>query len=170
LRRYSDLVNQWQLIALAKHGVTAKMVAPFQPRDASLMGIAADFETCYQFYAEYQDRMEKYWCLRWLAQEPLPRTVFARHLKEGMSRLEDIPLHLPIPELASHPRMTRAEIAILETDLLQLSASVRVHQIEQSESAASEIDTSEIDASEADASEAELPVADPAPLGDTPIS
>jgi len=160
LRRYSDLVNQWQLIALAKHGVTAKMVAPFQPRDASLMGIAADFETCYQSYAEYQDRMEKYWCLRWLAQEPLPRTVFARHLKEGMSRLEDIPLHLPIPELASHPRMTRAEIGILETDLLQLSASVRVHQIEKSESAASEVD----------APEAELPSVDPAPVGDTPIS
>jgi exoribonuclease-2 len=165
LRRYSDLVNQWQLIALAKHGVTAKMVAPFQARDASLMGIAADFETCYQSYAEYQDRMEKYWCLRWLAQEPLPRTVYARHLKEGMSRLEDVPLHLPIPELASHPRMTRAEIAILETDLLQLSASVRVNQIEKSESAASEIDASEMDSSEA-----ELPSADPAPLGDTPIS
>jgi exoribonuclease-2 len=164
LRRYSDLVNQWQLIALAKHGVTAKMVAPFQPRDASLMGIAADFETCYQSYAEYQDRIEKYWCLRWLAQESLPRTVFARHLKEGMSRLEDIPLHLPIPELASHPRMTRAEIAILETDLLQLSASVRVNQIEKSESAASEMDASEMDAPETEP----LP-ADPAPVGDTPI-
>jgi exoribonuclease-2 len=165
LRRYSDLVNQWQLIALAKHGVTAKMVAPFQPRDASLMGIAADFETCYQSYAEYQDRLEKYWCLRWLAQEPLPRTVFARHLKEGMSRLEDVPLHLPIPELASHPRMTRAEIAILETDLLQLSASVRVNQIEKAESAATEMDSLEVDTPEA-----ELPSADPAPVGDTPIS
>jgi hypothetical protein len=56
--------------------------------------------------------------------------------------------------------MTRAEIAILETDLLQLSASVRVHQIEKSESAATEVDTPE----------AELPSADPAPVGDTPIS
>jgi exoribonuclease-2 len=124
------------------------------------MGIAADFETCYQSYAEYQDRMEKYWCLRWLAQEPLPRSVFARHLKEGMSRLEDVPLHLPIPELASHPRMTRAEIAILETDLLQLSASVRVHQIEKLESAPAELDVPET----------EPPAADLAPLGDTPIA
>jgi exoribonuclease-2 len=77
-----------------------------------------------------------------------------------MSRLEDIPLHLPIPELASHPRMTRAEIAILETDLLQLSASVRVNQIEKSEAAPPELDTPE----------AELPLTDPAPVGDTPIS
>jgi exoribonuclease II len=116
LRRYSDLVNQWQLIALAKNGVTAKMVAPFPPRDATLMGIAADFE--------------KYWCLRWVAQDEVPKQVFVRHLKEGMSRVESVPLHLPVPELASHPRMTRAEVSVADVDLLQLTAGVRVLHIE----------------------------------------
>ena len=123
-------MNQWQLIALAKHGVTAKMVAPFPPHDAVLMGIAADFESCYQAYGEYQDRLEKYWCLRWITQEGGSKTVFARHLKEGMSRLELVPLHLPIPELATHPRMTRAQVQIDNVDLLQLSAGVRVLEIE----------------------------------------
>ena len=130
LRRYSDLVNQWQLIALAKHGVTAKMVAPFPPRDATLMGIAADFESCYQAYGEFQDRLEKYWCLRWITQDGESKTVYVRHLKEGMSRVELVPLHLPIPELATHPRMTRAEVVIADVDLLQLSAGVRVLEIE----------------------------------------
>ncbi|HAT39185.1 MAG TPA: ribonuclease II, partial [Polynucleobacter sp.] len=130
LRRYSDLVNQWQLIALVKHGVTAKMVAPFSPRDASLMGIAADFESCYQTYGEFQDRLEKYWCLRWAVQNGEPKSFHVRHLKAGMSRLELVPLHLPIPELASHPRMTRAEVLIADVDLLQLSAGVRVIEIE----------------------------------------
>ncbi len=130
LRRYSDLVNQWQLIALAKHGVTAKMVAPFPPRDATLMGIAADFESCYQAYGEFQDRLEKYWCLRWIAQDEDAKTVHVRHLKEGMSRVELVPLHLPIPELATHPRMTRAEVVINGVDLLQLNATVRVLGIE----------------------------------------
>jgi len=130
LRRYSDLVNQWQLIALAKHGVTAKMVAPFSLKDASLMGIAADFETCYQAYGEFQDRLEKYWCLRWLQQQGLPKTVFVRHLKEGMSRLEAVPLHIAIPELATQPRMTRAEVEITDLDLLQLNASARVLHVE----------------------------------------
>ena len=130
LRRYSDLVNQWQLIALAKHGVTAKMMAPFPPRDATLMGIAADFESCYQAYGEFQDRLEKYWCLRWIAQDGDSKNVYVRHLKEGMSRVELVPLHLPIPELASHPRMTRAEVAVADVDLLQLSAAVRVVEIE----------------------------------------
>jgi len=130
LRRYSDLVNQWQLLALAKHGVTAKMVAPFPPRDANLMGIAADFESCYQAYAEFQDRLEKYWCLRWVSQDGESKNVYVRHLKEGMSRLELVPLHLPIPELASHSRMTRAQVVLSDTDLLQLSAAVRVLEIE----------------------------------------
>ena len=130
LRRYSDLVNQWQLIALAQHGVTAKMVAPFAPRDATLMGIAADFESCYQTYGEYQDRLEKYWCLRWIAQDGDSKQVYVRHLKEGMSRLELVPLHLPIPELAQHPRMTRAQVSISDIDLLQLSAAVRVLELE----------------------------------------
>ncbi|MBU3601664.1 ribonuclease catalytic domain-containing protein [Polynucleobacter sp. AM-25C3] len=133
LRRYSDLVNQWQLIALAKHGITAKMVAPFPPRDATLMGIAADFEACYSAYAEYQDRLEKYWCLRWVAQDGVPKQVFVRHLKEGMSRVEPVPLHLPVPELATHPRMTRAEVSIADVDLLQLTAGVRVLHIETPE-------------------------------------
>ena len=133
LRRYSDLVNQWQLIAIAKHGITAKMVAPFPPRDAALMGIAADFEACYSAYGEYQDRLEKYWCLRWMTQDEIPKQVFVRHLKEGMSRVEPIPLHLPVPELATHPRMTRAEVSIADVDLLQLTAGVRILQIETPE-------------------------------------
>jgi exoribonuclease-2 len=130
LRRYSDLVNQWQLIALAKHGVTAKMVAPFPPRDATLMGIAADFESCYQAYGEFQDRLEKYWCLRWINQDGDTKKVYVRHLKEGMSRVEQVPLHLPVPELAHHPRLTRAEVLVSDVDLLQLSAAVRVLEIE----------------------------------------
>jgi len=47
-----------------------------------------------------------------------------------MSRLELVPLHLPVPELASHPRMTRAEVVLADIDLLQLSAAVRVLEIE----------------------------------------
>lgn len=139
LRRYSDLVNQWQLIALAKHGVTAKMVAPFPPRDATLMGIAADFESCYQAYGEFQDRLEKYWCLRWMMQDGESKTVYVRHLKDGMSRVELVPLHLPVPELASHPRLTRAEVVITDIDLLQLSAGVRVLEIEEKPETAKEI-------------------------------
>jgi len=98
------------------------------------MGIAADFDAVYLQYGEYQSRMERYWCLRWLAQSGLPHSIYARHLKEGMARIEPIPLHLPIPELAGHPRLTRAKIEIMEIDLLDLSAKARVLELETSSS------------------------------------
>ena len=134
LRRYADLVNQWQLIAMIRNGITAKMTAPFAPKDSEIMGIAADFDAVYLQYGEYQSRMERYWCLRWLTQSGLPHSIYARHLKEGMARIEPIPLHLPIPELATHPRLTRAKIEIMEIDLLDLSAKARVLELETSSS------------------------------------
>ena len=35
LRRYVDLVNQWQIIACARHGRTAALAAPFKPKDVA---------------------------------------------------------------------------------------------------------------------------------------
>jgi exoribonuclease-2 len=39
LRRYVDLVNQWQIIACARHGRTAALAAPFKPKDAMLFSV-----------------------------------------------------------------------------------------------------------------------------------
>ncbi|NBV80615.1 MAG: hypothetical protein EBR64_02665 [Burkholderiaceae bacterium] len=47
-----------------------------------------------------------------------------------MSRLEPIPLHLPIPELANQARMARAKIEVMDIDLLQLTAAARLVEIE----------------------------------------
>lgn len=125
LRRYVDLVNQWQLIAMAQHGVTAKLVAPFKPKDADLMAIAADFDGTYAAYGEHQNQMERYWCLMYLKQLGLPWKGVVRHIKEGQARVEEVPLRLNVPELAEQARGARAEIEVLEVDYLALEASVR---------------------------------------------
>ena len=44
LRRYTDLVNQWQIIAAARHGRTAALAAPFKPKDAELFSIISGFD------------------------------------------------------------------------------------------------------------------------------
>jgi exoribonuclease-2 len=134
LRRYVDLVNQWQLIAMAQHGVTAKLVAPFKPKDADLMAIAADFDGTYAAYAEHQNQMESYWCLQYLKQKGLPWRGVVRHLKEGQARIEEIPLRLSIPELAEQARGARAEVEVVDIDFLTLVASVRYLGLIQSDS------------------------------------
>ena len=44
LRRYVDLVNQGQIIAATEHGVSARLVAPFKPKEADLFAIIGAFD------------------------------------------------------------------------------------------------------------------------------
>ena len=58
LRRYVDLVNQWQVIATARHGVSARLAAPFKPKDADLFAIIGAFDAQYSAWSEYQNTIE----------------------------------------------------------------------------------------------------------------
>jgi exoribonuclease-2 len=71
LRRYTDLVNQWQLVACVQHGNTAALVAPFKPKDANMMSIVSGFEDAYSAYNTHQATMERYWTLKYLQQHQL---------------------------------------------------------------------------------------------------
>ncbi|MBN4664124.1 RNB domain-containing ribonuclease [Pandoraea nosoerga] len=128
LRRYVDLVNQWQLLACVRHGVTAKLAAPFKPKDADLYATVSSFEAAYAAYAEHQSRMERYWCLRWLLQENRSQ-VQASVLKGDTVRLNEIPLTLIVPGLGLHARGTQIMLDILSLDVVTLSISVRVAQV-----------------------------------------
>ncbi|MGS0759037.1 RNB domain-containing ribonuclease, partial [Roseateles sp. GG27B] len=71
LRRYVDLVNQWQIIACAKHGRTAALVAPFKPKDAQLFSIISGFDAAYAAYNGFQNGIERFWTLRYLVQNQI---------------------------------------------------------------------------------------------------
>jgi len=143
LRRYADLINQWQLIAYVQKGVMAKLAAPFAPKDTKIMGLCAEFDATYTAYNTYQQIAEKYWSLRWMQTKGLPWSGFVRVQKEGMVRVEPIPLRLFVPELQNAPRGARVEVEILEIDLLMLTASVRVVQILENQSATIEAEVEE---------------------------
>ena len=68
LRRYVDLVNQWQIIACARHGRTAALAAPFKPKDVELFSIISGFDAAYAAYNGFQPGIERYWTLLSLAQ------------------------------------------------------------------------------------------------------
>src|SRR5213596_1154284 len=91
LRRYVDLANQWQIIACARHGRTAALVAPFKPKDATLFSIIAGFDTAYAAYNGFQTGIERFWTLRWLEQNGV-RELDAAVLKEGLVRADTLPL------------------------------------------------------------------------------
>ena len=119
LRRYVDLLNQWQLLAHL-----AGEAPPFTARSEALLSAMRDFEITYAAYAEFQRGMERYWCLRWLLQEGVGETT-ARVVRESLLRLERLPLFLRCPSLpACNPR-TRVGVAISAIDLLSVEAHCR---------------------------------------------
>ncbi len=105
LRRYVDLVNQWQLIATIQHGISAPLVAPFKPRDADLFAIIGGFEAQYTAWNDFQNSMERYWCLRWLQQQNIS-TCLATVLKEDLVRLSNAPL---VTRLSGMPELGRGQ-------------------------------------------------------------
>jgi exoribonuclease-2 len=113
LRRYCDLVNQWQLLACLKGESPA-----FAQKSAELFGAMRDFELTYAAYAEFQRLMERYWCLRWVQQRGLQH-VAATVRREQLVKLDHLPMQLRIPSIPNDllPGQ-RIELEIESIDLL----------------------------------------------------
>jgi exoribonuclease-2 len=127
LRRYTDLVNQWQIIAAARHGRTAALAAPFKPKDAELFSIISAFDAAYSAYNGHQAAMERYWTLKYLQQQgttELEATVF----KEGLARADALPLVLPVLGTADLPRGARVRVKLGAIDLITLDVNGTVLQ------------------------------------------
>ena len=119
LRRYTDLVNQWQIIACARHGKTAALVAPFKPKDAELFSIISSFDAAYFAYNGYQGAMERFWTLKYLQQNGLTE-ITATVFKENMVRADDMPLVLPVLGAANLPRGARVRVKLGDIDEITL--------------------------------------------------
>ncbi|MBS1163542.1 MAG: ribonuclease [Burkholderiaceae bacterium] len=119
LRRYVDLVNQWQIIACARHGRTAALAAPFRPKDAALFAVISSFDAAYGAYGAFQQGIERYWTLRWLEQQDATE-IDAAVMKDGLVRAETLPLVFRLPGTESLPRGSRVRARITGMDLLTL--------------------------------------------------
>ncbi|MGO4475448.1 ribonuclease catalytic domain-containing protein [Massilia sp. 2TAF26] len=183
LRRYTDLVNQWQILACASHGVTAPLVAPFKPRDATLFSIVSAFDAAYAAYNEFQQNMERYWCLRWLGQENA-RQVEAVVLKDEVLRLVEIPLVIRLPGMPQVARGAQVRLDIVRWDEVDLSLEARLLEVaepapdaaaalefeEEEEAASTAEDTGEAAAVEAVEAEGSVTVTDPVTQTDVPAA
>jgi exoribonuclease-2 len=115
LRRYVDLLNQRQILALTR-GETP----PLRAGDEALLSAMRDFELTYDAYAEFQRTMERYWCLRWIVQEQ--RDVLAgRVLRENLVRLDELPLVVRVSSLPALEPGAAVDLAVAGIDLLELT-------------------------------------------------
>ena len=119
LRRYTDLVNQWQIIAAARHGRTAALAAPFKPKDAELFSIISGFDAAYAAYNAHQAGMERFWTLKYLEQQEIGEIV-GTLFKEGLVRADDLPLVLPVLGGNELPRGAKVRVKLGEIDPITL--------------------------------------------------
>jgi exoribonuclease-2 len=115
LRRFSDLANQRQLIALLQGA------EPAYSRD-ELAAAARDFETAYEAYAEHQRHLERYWVLKYLLQEGI-EAADAVVLRDELVRIDALPLAcrtvgLPAGTPGERVRVNFGDIDLWEVNVL----------------------------------------------------
>lgn len=139
LRRYTDLVNQWQIIACAQHGNTAALAAPFKPKEVELFSIISAFEAAYSSYNAYQSSMERFWTLQYLQQNKVLQveaTIFKSF--EGVppiARADNLPLVLPVMGCRNLARGTRVLLRIQGIDHISLDVHGQLIEVLQDASA-----------------------------------
>jgi exoribonuclease II len=176
LRRYVDLLNQWQILAVARHGRTAALAAPFKPKDAALFSIVSAFDAAYATYNDFQNTIERYWTLRWIEQNAVAE-LDAAVMKDGLVRAETLPLVFRVPGTENLPRGARVRARVGGIDLLTLelhaSLAARLDTADSSTAAAgaAEVDAEDEDAAAAGAGGIALAIdvadgsSEPAPAG-----
>ncbi len=117
LRRYSDLANQRQLLALLQE-------APPPYTRAELEAAARDFETVYEAYAEHQRLLERYWCLKYLLQERIEEAP-ASVIRDELVRLDGLPLVCRTVGLPPSASGDRVRVAFGEVDLWEVHVLCR---------------------------------------------
>ncbi len=122
LRRYTDLVNQWQIIACARHGKTAALAAPFKPKDADLFSIISSFDAAYSAYNAYQGAMERFWTLKYLQQNAITE-ISATVFRENMVRADELPLVLTVAGAQGLPRGARLRVRLGDIDEVSLDVN-----------------------------------------------
>jgi exoribonuclease II len=113
LRRYVDLMNQWQLAA-----TLAGRKPPFTRTSDALLSALRAFEVTYARYDEHQRAMETYWSLRWLQQEEA-KTIDGTVLRENLLRLDGLPLVTRVSSLPALEPGTRVRLDVGTIDLIE---------------------------------------------------
>jgi exoribonuclease II len=115
LRRFCDLANQRQLVA---------MLGSAEPAYAreELAAAARDFETAYDAYAEHQRLLERFWCLKYLLQEGID-SADASLVRDELVRIEGLPLvcraiGLPTAAPGERLRVSFGEVDLWEANVL----------------------------------------------------
>jgi exoribonuclease-2 len=114
LRRAVDLINQRQMVALLQGTEPA-----YAKGSEALTTAMRDFDFAYNIYNDFQQRMERYWCLQYLIQEDV-REVTATVWRENLVRLDGMPYMTKVHSLPELPAGERVRLKVEKVDPLMM--------------------------------------------------
>ena len=91
-------------------------------KDADLFAVISGFDAAYSTYNQYQNGMERFWTLKYLAQNGITE-VTASLFRENMVRCDDLPLVLPVVGAQNLPRGAHVRVRLGQVDEITLDIS-----------------------------------------------
>jgi len=123
LRRAVDLINQRQMVALLQGTAPAYL----KGSDA-LTTAMRDFDFAYNVYNDFQQRMERYWCLQYLIQENV-QEIDATVWRENLVRLDGMPYTVKVHSLPELAPGTRVMLDVKRVDSLLMELDCRFRAV-----------------------------------------
>lgn len=119
LRRYVDLVNQRQLVAMIEGTEPS-----YEKGCEEMLVVMRDFDQAHDLYNTLQRTLERYWCLRWLIQENVS-AIAGTVQRENWVKLDGLPLSCKVPSLPDMQTGSRVMLEVGQIDLFELGFHAR---------------------------------------------
>ena len=124
LRRMVDLINQRQIIAVLQNNPP-----PYPKGSETLSTAMRDFDLAYNAYHEFQTRMERYWCLKYIEQEGL-NELSGTVIRDNLVRLDGMPYITKVPSLPELAIGARVQLEVRHLDFLEIQLDARFKSTE----------------------------------------
>lgn len=119
LRRMVDLINQRQIMAILQNDPL-----PYPKGSETLTTAMREFDLAYNAYHEFQSRMERYWCLKYIQQEGLSE-IGGTVIRDNLVRLDGMPYITKVPSLPEPAVGARVQLEVRNMDFLEIQLDAR---------------------------------------------
>ncbi len=126
LRRSADFINQKQIISMVNKSKDFYTVS-----DHALCEVVDNFDTKYTKYIDFQNKMERYWSLKYLIQEEISE-IEGTFLYKSTVSLSGVPIQIDVTNFSTpKPKGTKLRLKIYNINLSTMNFDFKIISIEE---------------------------------------
>ena len=129
LRRSADFINQKQIISMISKSKDCYTIS-----SPELCEVIDNFDTKYAKYIDFQNKMERYWSLKYLIQEEISE-IEGTFLYKSSVALSGVPIQIDVTNFSTpKPKGTKLRLKIFNINLSTISFDFKIISIEENQS------------------------------------